>query len=258
MATRRERTRASGGLSGVSTTEPTTELRCEKHNTPTQLTCAQCGKPSCTKCLVWTEVGQKCRTCVPGKGGSDRSSSLVPILVVGALLIALVVSLRVFTSDSGSSEVPERGNRGSTQPGIGQPARDGGLTFVVTRFECGADEVGQGARTKIALGRFCLLEFKATNSGNDPTAFAAPLQRLLDGQRRRFVFDPVATDLYRQTTSPGGSSSAVQQMNPGSEVETSLVYDIPDDVVPELAELHGSTNTLGVTVRLTEAAGLGG
>ena len=37
---------AQTGIRQMTTTEPTTELRCEKHNTPTQLTCAQCGKPS--------------------------------------------------------------------------------------------------------------------------------------------------------------------------------------------------------------------
>lgn len=235
----------------------TTELKCEKHNTPTQLRCAQCGKPSCTKCLVWTEVGQKCRTCVPGKGGGDRNSILVPALIVGVLLVALGVSLKVFTNDSGTAKVPSRGNVGSTQPGIGQPARDGSLTFVVTRFDCGAEEIGEDARKKTALGRYCLLDFKATNSGSQPTAFAAPAQQLLDGQRRRFAYDAQATNLYQQVEAPGSFVSPVQQMNPGSVVETSLIYDIPDGVIPELAELHAG-NTLGVTVRLTESAGLKG
>lgn len=235
----------------------TTELKCAKHNTPTQLTCAQCGKPSCTKCLVWTEVGQKCRTCVPSKGGSERNPILVPALIVGGLLVVLLFALGAFSGDDGSTTVPERRNLGSTQPGIGQPARDGALTFVVTKFDCGAEEIGEGARKKTALGRYCLLEFKATNSGSQPTSFAAPAQLLLDGQRRRFAPDSMATSIYQQVAAPGSPLSVVQQMNPGAEVESALIYDIPDGVIPELAELHAGA-TLGVTVRLTESAGLQG
>ncbi len=235
----------------------TTELRCEKHNTPTQLTCAQCGKPSCTKCLVWTEVGQKCRTCVPGKGGGDRNSILVPALVVGVLLVLLGVSLKLFTSDSGSDALPAKGNRGPTQPGIGQPARDGALTFVVTRFDCGAEEVSAGDRKKTALGRYCLLEFKATNSGTQPATFVGPLQQLLDTQRRRFAPDSAATALYNEGKGNGTPLTTFLQMNPGAEVLTGLVYDIPDGVIPQLAELHAGSG-LGITVRLTESAGLSG
>ncbi|HEX2701723.1 MAG TPA: DUF4352 domain-containing protein [Acidimicrobiales bacterium] len=230
----------------------TTELKCEKHRTPTQLACAQCGRPSCPRCLVWTEVGQKCRTCVPGKGGSQRSSIVVPALVVAVLLVVLLAALGVFSKDS-RPELPARGNVGSTQPGVGQPARDGSITFVVTRFDCGAEEVGEGQRVKTALGRYCLLELKATNSGNQPASFAGAQQQLLDSQRRHFAPDATATMVYLQATAPGSVVSPVQQMNPGAEVVTALVYDIPDGVNPQLAELHAG-NTLGITVRLTEAA----
>lgn len=227
------------------------ELKCEKHHTPTQLTCAQCGKPSCTKCLVWTEVGQKCRTCVPNKGGSDRSSIVVPALIVAVLLVAVLAALGVF---SGKDKVAAPENRNvPSQPGIGQPARDGALTFVVTKFDCGATEVGEGQRIKKALGRYCVLEFKASNTGTQPASYVAPMQFLLDAQRRRFAPDSLATSLYLNATS-GSPPSSVQQLNPGAEVEASLIYDVPTGVNPELAELHGG-NTLGITVRLTEAAG---
>jgi len=206
---------------------------------------------------VWTEVGQKCRTCVPGKGGGGRNSVLVPALIVGALLVLLGVSLKVFTNNTSSDEVPERANRGTTRPGIGQPARDGALTFVVTRFDCGAEEVGQGGRKKTALGRYCLLEFKATNSGRQPTSLVASLQQLLDSERRHFAPDVVATTIYQQVEAPGSVLTPFQQMNPGAEVVTALVFDVPDGVIPELAELHAGTG-LGVTVRLTESAGLTG
>ena len=229
------------------------ELKCEKHNTPTQLTCAQCGKPSCTKCLVWTEVGQKCRTCVPNKGGGERSSIVIPALIVVVLLVVLLAALGVFSGSDTTKDAPTNANRPG-QPGIGQPARDGALTFVVTKFDCGAEEVGEAQRIKRALGRYCLLEFKASNTGTQPTSYVSPNQFLLDAQRRRFAPDTQATLLYLSAVAPGTPAGTVQQLNPGAEVEASLVYDVPDGVVPELAELHGG-NTLGITVRLTESAG---
>ena len=228
------------------------ELKCEKHHTPTQLTCAQCDRPSCTKCLVWTEVGQKCRTCVPNKGGAEKSSIVVPALIVAVLLVVLLGALGVFSGDDKTAE-PAKGNVPG-QPGIGQPARDGALTFVVTKFECGAEEVGEGQRVRRALGRYCLLEFKASNTGTQPTSYVAPMQYLLDAQKRRFEPDLQATALFLSATAPGSPASPLQKLNPGAEVQASLVYDVPDGVNPELAELHGG-NTLGVTVRLTEAAG---
>src|SRR5215211_7277979 len=40
------------------------EPRCAYHpDTPTRLRCSRCSKPICTKCVVTTAVGQRCRDC---------------------------------------------------------------------------------------------------------------------------------------------------------------------------------------------------
>lgn len=230
----------------------TTELKCERHHTPTHLTCAQCGRPSCPKCLVWTEVGQKCTTCVPHRGGSSSNRSQV--LVVGALVAALALAVAIATGAfSGDSEpdVPVAGNTGQRQAGIGQPARDGPLTFVVTKFECPGKELGEGGLRRTALGRFCILHFRATNSGNRPATLTFLDQVLLDRQKRRFAPDPTATTVVRRSSALE-PPVPVQQLNPGAEVTTSIVYDVPEGVTPELAELHAG-RSLGVTVRLSGA-----
>ncbi|OGI04290.1 MAG: hypothetical protein A2104_06640 [Candidatus Melainabacteria bacterium GWF2_32_7] len=41
----------------------TEEKKCYIHNTPTGLSCASCGKPICTKCMVSAHIGYKCRDC---------------------------------------------------------------------------------------------------------------------------------------------------------------------------------------------------
>lgn len=231
----------------------TTELTCEKHHTPTQLACAQCGRPACPRCLVWTEVGQKCRTCVPGRAAAKRGP-WVPVGVAVGVLLAVVVGAKAFGGGSSAPDVPKSANQGTTQPGIGQPARDGALTFVVTRFDCGSKDIGDGPTKRTALGRYCVLEIKATNTGAQPTSFLVFTQMLLDAQRRRFAPDPGATVAYQRVGRPGSAPITGEQMNPGAELTTSLVYDVPEGVTPVVAELHAG-RTLGVSVRLTGTAG---
>ena len=230
----------------------TTELTCERHRTPTHLACAQCDRPACPKCLVWTEVGQKCRTCVHPKGGSSRLRPVQLVVVVGlaaALVLAISAAFGGFSGDA-EPKVPVAGNTGQRQAGIGQPARDGILTFVVTGFECVGKEIGEGPLRRTALGRFCILRFTTTNTGNRPAALIFPQQVLLDRQKRRFEPDAAATGIHQRINAPAAGIAPVQQLNPGAQIASSLVYDVPEDVTPELAELHAG-RSLGVTVRLS-------
>ncbi len=50
-------------------TEPTlAAVFCANHpQTPTSLHCNKCGKPVCTKCIVRTPVGYRCKECVRGQ-----------------------------------------------------------------------------------------------------------------------------------------------------------------------------------------------
>lgn len=42
----------------------TTEITCARHpETPTRLSCSECGTPICPRCSVQTAVGQKCPAC---------------------------------------------------------------------------------------------------------------------------------------------------------------------------------------------------
>lgn len=53
----------------MSATAPTAsaEVRCARHpNTPTLLRCGRCGTPICPKCMITTEVGQRCPNCARG------------------------------------------------------------------------------------------------------------------------------------------------------------------------------------------------
>ena len=48
-----------------------TGMRCARHSKEvTGVSCASCGTPICTKCMIPTPVGMKCRTCAKGKNTS--------------------------------------------------------------------------------------------------------------------------------------------------------------------------------------------
>lgn len=70
---------------------------CEIHGEPTRISCVDCGKPICPKCMVRTEVGTKCEACsrpveprvtrVP----PSRSARLMAAAGVGLVVAAVLV-----------------------------------------------------------------------------------------------------------------------------------------------------------------------
>ncbi|MDQ6615231.1 MAG: hypothetical protein M3083_10900 [Actinomycetota bacterium] len=79
-------------------TTPT--LACETHGQPTRISCVECGKPVCPKCMVRTEVGTKCETCArpvaPKITRPPRSRSPWLLGLLGAVLVVgAIVALRL-------------------------------------------------------------------------------------------------------------------------------------------------------------------
>ena len=79
-------------------------LYCANHpQTPTQLRCNKCGKPICTKCVVRTPVGYRCRECVRGQQAIfetalwyDYIIAAVICLPLGAISAAVLGNLGFF------------------------------------------------------------------------------------------------------------------------------------------------------------------
>src|SRR5947209_664179 len=83
------------------------ELReCEKHGTPTRLSCADCGKPICPRCLVKTAVGLKCEEHAQGVPARiDRRT--VPFAIGALVFVAaavVILALAVFNQSSKSTK----------------------------------------------------------------------------------------------------------------------------------------------------------
>jgi hypothetical protein len=79
-------------------------LYCVNHpQTPTALRCNRCGRPVCTKCIVRTPVGYRCRECVRGQQQvfvtavwSDYVIAAVIVAPLAGLAGFLVTSLQFF------------------------------------------------------------------------------------------------------------------------------------------------------------------
>ena len=230
-----------------------TEVKCTRHHTPTNLTCARCERPACAKCLVWTEVGQKCRDCVYPRFSRERNPQLARALVIGA--IALVVALALLSSLMGGGSDTDSAGPPTVEPrkeaAIGEKTTDGDITFVVDAFECQGKSLVTRGPPITALGRYCVLRLTATNSGTRPASYSSFGRTgtvLLDEQRRRYNPDQRASSLLQGQE--GLSLTGPQMLNPGSEIKTALVFDVAEGVTPVTAELHGGPGS-GVAVRVS-------
>jgi hypothetical protein len=94
--------------------------------------------------------------------------------------------------------------------------------------------------TKDAQGEFIVVYLLVTNIGSEPAYYMANLQRLY-----------VGTDAY--PADPEASyylGSSYEEIPPGGEVESALVFDVPVGSVPDALEVHGDAITEGTVVPL--------
>ena len=129
---------------------------------------------------------------------------------------------------------------------IGEVARDGKFEFTVTSVECGKPSVGTNQYlTKQAQGQFCLVNVTVKNIANEAQTFDSSSQYVYDAANAKFSSDGTAS-LY---ANPEGSTF-LNQINPGNSVSGILVFDLPKDKTPTMAELHDSSFSGGVKVNL--------
>jgi predicted cation transporter len=65
-------------------------LYCANHpQTPTALRCNRCGKPICSRCIVRTPVGYRCRDCVRGQQQTFESAVWYDYAIAAAIALPL-------------------------------------------------------------------------------------------------------------------------------------------------------------------------
>ena len=223
----------------------TQDLKCEQDDVTTRLACTSCLAPICPKCLVRTPVGFKCRSCVgrappPTRGASSRVAVAAVALVVAG--VAALVGWRLLGPDDeplGDTSARYSGlsARDIERPFLGEPGREGPITFTVTGFDCGASGPEGAVRGRTPQGRFCSLRLTVENTGTQPETFLASEQFLVDAESRR----------YRPDDDPDLASRVV---NPGNQLTATLLFDVPPSVTPDEAELHRFGRSLGVRMLL--------
>ena len=222
------------------------DLECQRDGVATRLTCTGCDSPICPKCFVRTPVGFKCRTCV-GVAPGGRARRPAPRRTVGVVAVVAAAGLAVLgwaLLRPGDEPLVDESARYSglsqrdiERPFLGEPGREGALTFTATGFECGPAGVDGAVRGRVPQGRFCTLVLRVQNTGAQPETFLAGSQFLVDSESRR----------YRADDDPELASRVV---NPGNELTATLVFDVPPAVTPDEAELHRLERSQGVRMLL--------
>lgn len=169
-------------------------------------------------------------------------------------VIAIIAIIAIISGIANGGKSTTTSNSGSTTnqstkaeiAKIGTPVTDGKFEFTVKSIECGKTTVGANQYlTKDAQGQFCLLNITVKNTGDAAQSLFSTNQKLLNAQNQQYAADDTAT-MY---ASPN-SSSWYSNINPGNSVEGTIVFDIPKDQTPVIAELHDSAFSGGVKVSL--------
>lgn len=126
---------------------------------------------------------------------------------------------------------------------IGQPVKDGKLTFTVTKAGDGPAQLGDQYASYQPQGRFYVVHVAVTNHAGVAQMFVASAQKLYAGQIQYSADDKAA--IYMKDI-----NSSFQQVNPGNSLTAVIVYDIPKTVRPDSIEFHDSPFSGGARVTL--------
>lgn len=171
---------------------------------------------------------------------------ILAIVAIGVIASAAGGGKSNTNNSSSSSSNSSKAESRSQTIKVGEAARDGKFEFVVKSIQCGQPSVGSNQYlTKTAQGQYCLLAVTVKNIGNEKQSLFSTNQKLLDAANKQYSADDTAT-LY---AAPNGSSW-YSDINPGNSVEGTIVFDVPKDVTPTVAELHDSAYSGGVKVSL--------
>lgn len=183
--------------------------------------------------------------------------------IVGALLPDLGTGDTTLSDRAASITSPGPGTSSSLAPGsssghlavtaaaaaapakIGARVRDGDLEFTVTGTRT-TKTVGNEYVSAKAHGQFLLVSLTARNVGGEDELFTAAAQMLYDSKGH-----PYAVDCVSAAYLGDDGANYIAQLDPGTSVTVSLVFDVPPGTVPDRVELQDSIPTGGVTVRLT-------
>lgn len=132
--------------------------------------------------------------------------------------------------------------KGAPAP-AGSAVRDGQFEFTVLGIEQGETQVGNGLWDAKAKGEFIIVHISVSNIGKRAQTYFASNQLLFDDQDRRFESSFEAGIALE-------SGSASEELNPGQQFTTVVVFDVPKGLVPVHMRFHDSMFSGGAKVAL--------
>jgi hypothetical protein len=192
-----------------------------------------------------------------------RPHAIIKFLVSFILFwiwILVVVGIIVAATGGGTQPTTTSNNQGTQQTQkqtpttttqIGQTFSDAGFNFTVNSLKCGEKEIAFTYSfvnySADAQGQYCRLNITVTNVGNSANSVNAYDQYVFNSQGQRYDYDSSATG-YVARYYLGNPFN--DDINPGNNITGDIVFDVPVDVTPPTAELHGDSDSLGVRINL--------
>lgn len=131
------------------------------------------------------------------------------------------------------------------QAGIGDPARDGKFEFAVSKMDCSKTKVGDQYVNTKAQGKFCLVTLTVRNIGDEAQLFDSSSQKALDAKGTVYDADGAAAMYVNKD-----AETFLNNINPGNQVKGVIPFDVPKNVTVTTLELHDSSFSDGVKVKV--------
>ncbi len=141
---------------------------------------------------------------------------------------------------------PEESSEPAVPEGtLGTPIREGSFEFVVQKVECGKASVDSKYLSEKPQGEFCLVSITVKNVGTQPQRFLDVNQKAISATGAGFAADSKAAYVASD-----GHPMSLTPVNPGNTMTGVMVYDVPKDTKITKMELHETTVSRGVTVKV--------
>ena len=170
------------------------------------------------------------------------------LLAVIALIAIIAVATSGGSGDGGSSSSDGGGSSsdGSAKSaGLNEAVRDGKFEFTVSGVDCSKTTLGTGPISTQANGVFCLVNVHVQNIGGEAQTLDSTSQVAYDAQGSKY-----SSDIEAAFYLDAAGSALFNQLNPGTSVDGTLVYDVPAGTTLTKLELHDSAVSGGVTVNV--------
>ena len=147
--------------------------------------------------------------------------------------------LSVTALASGCGSAASTTNLSAAGASLGREVHDGNFAFTVTRFDSHLPRI----RDHIPQGEYVAIIMTVKNGGTHPETYVGANQKLKDTTGTTYPTDTAVDASLNDDQIP-------PSINPGNQLQTAAVFDLPQGAVPASVELHESASSAGATVNL--------